>query len=201
MKENLPAHKNMSTPAKSLALYAVMHNILNFVFPLCSSIPRSDTSISITKSTNIIDISGVGLSQWWALKSHIQAAGVLTTDYYPDILDKTFVVGAPAFFSIVFGWVKRWFGEGVVGRIAIVGEKEMEDVLRAAVDVKDLPVQYGGDLQWEYGSVMMDEDVKMAVESDGREGWIEGPCYWENGKRRVVGTVGGVKRVDTDERL
>jgi len=136
----------------------------------------------------------VGLSQWWALKSHIQAASVLTTDHYPDILDKTFVVGAPSFFSVVFGWVKRWFGESVVGRIYIVADKDVKDVLRGVVDSKDLPIQYGGDLNWEYGKVEMDEDVRTAVQSDGRKDWIEGPCYWEDGKRKAAGRVRGVRR-------
>jgi hypothetical protein len=42
-------------------------------------------------STNIVDVSGVGLKQFWNLKSHMQDASVLATAHYPETLDRIFV--------------------------------------------------------------------------------------------------------------
>lgn len=42
----------------------------------------------ITLSTNIVDVSGVSLRQFWNLKSHMQAASTLATAHYPETLDR-----------------------------------------------------------------------------------------------------------------
>jgi hypothetical protein len=38
-----------------------------------------------------VDINGVGLKQFWNLKSHMQDASVLATAHYPETLDRIFV--------------------------------------------------------------------------------------------------------------
>jgi hypothetical protein len=38
-----------------------------------------------------VDISGVGLKQFWNLKGHMQDASVLATAHYPETLDRIFV--------------------------------------------------------------------------------------------------------------
>ena len=45
----------------------------------------------------------------------------------------------------------------------------------------------------------MDEESLKAVESDGRSGWVDGPCLWLDHKRFAVGTVNGkLRRPDSE---
>lgn len=90
-KAKLPNHKKLSTPPKLLPLFALYHNLLNFVLPLCSTLERPSPEIPVTNSTNIVDISGVSLRQFWNLKAHMQDASVLATAHYPETLDRIFV--------------------------------------------------------------------------------------------------------------
>ncbi len=90
-KKSLPNHKKSSTPAKLLPLFGLYHNLLNFVLPMCSTLERPNPEIPVTNSTNIVDISHVGLTQFWSLKGHMQDASVLATAHYPETLDRIFV--------------------------------------------------------------------------------------------------------------
>jgi hypothetical protein len=75
-----------------LRLFALYENLTRFVLPLCSAVkdrPHPETPVS--QSNNIVDISRVGLKQFWNLKGHMQDASQLATAYYPETLDRIFV--------------------------------------------------------------------------------------------------------------
>jgi hypothetical protein len=77
---------------KLIRLFALYENLLNFALPLCSGIPgRQYPETPISQSNNIVDISGVGLKQFWNLKQHMQDASTLATAHYPETLDRIFV--------------------------------------------------------------------------------------------------------------
>ena len=90
-KKSLPYHKSLDTPAQLIPLFALYHNLLNFVLPMCSTLERPNPEVPVTNSTNIVDISNVGLAQFWNLKSHMQDASVLATAHYPETLDRIYV--------------------------------------------------------------------------------------------------------------
>ena len=93
-----------------LRLFALYENLVNFALPLCSTLSdRQYTETPVSQSSNIVDISNVGLRQFWSLKNHMQDASQLATAHYPETLDRIFIIGAPSFFPTVWGWVKRWF--------------------------------------------------------------------------------------------
>lgn len=98
-KAKLPNHKKLSTAPKMLPLFALYHNLLNFVLPLCSALERPRPEVPVTNSTNIVDISGVSLRQFWNLKAHMQDASVLATAHYPETLDRIFVSSAAALYT------------------------------------------------------------------------------------------------------
>ena len=80
------------TPAKLLRLFALYENLTRFVMPLCSTLTdREYPDAPITQSNNIVDISGVGLKQFWNLRTHMQDASTLATAHYPETLDRIFV--------------------------------------------------------------------------------------------------------------
>ena len=77
---------------KLMRLFALYENLVRFTMPLCSGIPnRPHPETPISQSNNIVDISGVGLKQFWNLKAHMQDASQLATAHYPETLDRIFV--------------------------------------------------------------------------------------------------------------
>lgn len=97
-------------PRKMLRLFALYENLCRFVLPLCSAIPtRPNAETPVSQSSNIVDISKVGLKQFWNLRAHLQDSSALATAHYPETLDRIFVVGAPSFFPTVWEWAKSWF--------------------------------------------------------------------------------------------
>ena len=87
-----PLDPNSKVPPKMMRLFALYENLTRFILPLCSAIqdrPHPETPVS--QSNNIVDISGVGLRQFWNLKSHMQDASTLATAHYPETLDRIFV--------------------------------------------------------------------------------------------------------------
>ena len=75
-----------------LRLFALYENLTRFVMPLCTAAPgRPHDETPVDQSNNIVDISRVGLKQFWNLKSHMQDASQLATAHYPETLDRIFV--------------------------------------------------------------------------------------------------------------
>lgn len=88
-KQPSPSSK---VPNKMLLLFALYESLTRFVLPLCTVVsdrPHPETPVS--QSSNIVDITGVGLKQFWNLKSHMQDASTLATAHYPETLDRIFV--------------------------------------------------------------------------------------------------------------
>jgi hypothetical protein len=83
------AQTDGKTPGKLLRLFALYENLTRFIMPLSSECTdREHAETPITLSTNIVDISGVSLRQFWNLKGHMQAASQLATAHYPETLDR-----------------------------------------------------------------------------------------------------------------
>ncbi|KIV91409.1 hypothetical protein PV10_05952 [Exophiala mesophila] len=199
-KKKLPLHKNLSTPAKLIPLFALYQNLLNFVLPFVSTLERPNPEVPVTTSTNIVDITGVGLTQFWNLKGHMQDASILATAHYPETLDRIFIIGAPAFFPTVWGWIKRWFDPVTVSKIFILGKHEVKPTLEKFMDPKDFPKKYGGELEWNWGELPdLDAETRAALEKDGNKGWVTGPCLWLDGQRLVVGSQDGTLRKPDSE--
>lgn len=189
---------------KLLRLFALYENLTRFVMPLCSAItsrPHPETPIS--QSNNIVDISGVGLKQFWNLKGHMQDASTLATAHYPETLDRIFIIGAPSFFPTVWNWIKRWFDPITVSKIFILGQSEVLPTLSRYVDTSNIPKAYGGTLDWEWGSLpALEPTIESALtwpDSQGRH-FPTGPIKWRatpDGARLeavAVGTQGGKQR-------
>ncbi|KAJ6444978.1 phosphatidylinositol transporter [Purpureocillium lavendulum] len=164
------AQTDGKTPPGLLRLFALYENLTRFAQPFCTQLTdRENPDVPITMSTNIVDISGVGLKQFWNLKGHMQAASQLATAHYPETLDRIFIIGAPFFFSTVWGWIKRWFDPITVSKIFVLGPHEVRSTLEAFIEPSDIPKKYGGELDYEFG--------QLGVPDPGWEGVVE----WENG--------------------
>lgn len=95
-----------------IALYEYM---LSFAFATCAALPPpesnpgSSAAPHITQATTIIDMQHTTLKQLFHFRNHLQEASTLATANYPETLGMIFVVGAPGWWSTVWGWVKVSF--------------------------------------------------------------------------------------------
>lgn len=177
-----------------VSLYELLTNLnLN----LCSHLPHKNAPTPVSSVTTIIDLEGASMSLLWTLRAHLQQASVLATANYPETLCATIVVGAPSFFSTVWGWAKvrlprlralkpfltndptfqSWFDEGTRNKVHIVNKDQLSSI-HALIDPKDLPKAYGGELDWKYEDPpALDEEAKAAVGGQ----WPKGPVWFKNG--------------------
>lgn len=170
------------TPPGLLRLFALYENLTRFNMPFSTQlVDREHPDVPITLSTNIVDISGVGLKQFWNLKNHMQAASQLATAHYPETLDRIFIIGAPMFFSTVWGWIKRWFDPITVSKIFVLGAHEVKPTLEAFIDPKNIPKKYGGELDYAFGQLGVPDPGWEGVVTwaEGHASFPTGPLLWE----------------------
>ncbi|KAF7947987.1 hypothetical protein EAE96_009056 [Botrytis aclada] len=172
------------TSGKLLRLFALYENLTRFVMPLCTVLTdRDHPRTPITQSNNIVDISGVGLKQFWNLRGHMQDASTLATAHYPETLDRIFIIGAPSFFPTVWGWVKKWFDPITTSKIFIISHNDVKSTLEAFIEPRNIPKKYGGELEFEFGDMPTLDPVLAAVTTwNGAGSFPGGPMYWVNTK-------------------
>ncbi|TWU77273.1 hypothetical protein ED733_003549 [Metarhizium rileyi] len=196
------AQTDGKTPPGLLRLFALYENLTRFSQPLCTQLmDREFPDVPVTMSTNIVDITGVGLKQFWNLKSHMQAASQLATAHYPETLDRIFIIGAPIFFSTVWGWVKRWFDPMTVSKIFVLASHEVKPTLEEFIDPSNIPRKYGGQLDYSFGQLgVSDPSWDGVLEwEEGYSSFPSGPLLWEDvddGKRVACFALGKEKAKD-----
>lgn len=167
---------------------------------------RDHTRTPITLSTNIVDVSHVSLRMFWNLKAHMQAASTLATAHYPETLDRIFVIGAPYFFSTVWGWVKRWFDPITVSKIFILSPSEVRPTLESFIEPRNIPKHYGGELDFGFfDRPNLDSKIRERLTwENGYTDFPEGPAYWvpiDGGKRLACVAVGSKEGKERRERV
>ena len=195
--------------------------------PLCSSVPgRANPETPVDQSNNLVDLSKVGLKQLWNLRSHMQEASTLATAHYPEILDRIFVsflsfpssginantilkiIGAPSFFPVVWGWIKKWFDPITTSKIFLLAQNDVLPTLSTFIDIEDIPKKYGGKLDYEFGQLPnLDPKIRqhLSIEptANAESLFVASPIRWVNedesgldGEMTAlsVGTVDGKQR-------
>ncbi|KAI8060240.1 CRAL-TRIO domain-containing protein [Gongronella butleri] len=98
----------------------------------------------INRETVIMDCDGMSWQQF-----HMPAIQLIRTvsdvdqKYYPETLNKFFLVNAPGAFVYVWKIVKKWLDPGTINKIRILGSDYQEELL-AQVDAENLPAFLGG---------------------------------------------------------
>ena len=92
-----------------------------------------------------------------------------------------FIIGAPAFFGTVWGWIKRWFDPVTVSKIFILSPHEIIPVLTQFMDIGDIPKAYGGQLEWSYfeDPAWDDEIMRICQFENGHSTFPHGPMWWQ----------------------
>lgn len=118
----------------------------------------------------------------------------------------TQIIGAPAFFSTVWGWVKRWFDPVTVSKIFILSHAEVLPTLKTFITLENIPKQYGGSLDFTWGDMpTLDPKIQdLATWENGFTAFPTGPVYWkkiDDGKRMECVAVGSVDKKDRNVRV
>ncbi|GAA6003600.1 SEC14 family lipid-binding protein [Rhodotorula paludigena] len=173
-------------------MIALYENMMQFVIPLCTSIPHQHNETPVSGSATIVDVSNVGLMRFWALKEHMQRASTLANARYAETLGAVYLVGAPSFFSTVWGWVKKWFDPGTVAKIHILSSSELVSVLSSQMPASSIPRDYGGTLDWSFGAPApaLDQPARDALglhEGEEIGTALNGPVRWKDGRVVLLG--------------
>ncbi|KAJ6781272.1 hypothetical protein PWT90_05031 [Aphanocladium album] len=170
------------TTASLICFAALYENLLRFTQPLSTQlVDRKHAEVPITLSTYIMDVSGVSVLQFWSLKNHLHTLAFLASAYYPETLGTIFIVGAPPFFSTVFGWIKGWLDPVTVSKIRIVGRDDVLSSLEEIVEKCHIPKQYGGELEYNFGDApALDPALKDTFTWAGEYSSLPlAPLIWE----------------------
>ncbi|SDA01320.1 BZ3500_MvSof-1268-A1-R1_Chr10-1g02579 [Microbotryum saponariae] len=189
---------------------ALSEILTEFVVPLCEALPRDHLEIPIDATTTIeslfvpispvVDISNVSLAKFWSLRNHMIRASGLQTANYPEMLGQTYIVGAPGFFSTVWGWIQKGFDQGTVEKVRyscggcqstfaaltrtlrpatqmhILSESEVFPTLSRYILPENIPKRYGGTLEFEYNNrPNLDAEALALLGLDKSEDFPRGP--------------------------
>ncbi|KAE8377938.1 CRAL-TRIO domain-containing protein [Aspergillus bertholletiae] len=177
-----PTSKLYDLPPADLHFHALYENLVQFVFPLVSALPRPHSPCPISASTHIVDINGVGTRQFWGIRK--------------------LVVGAPAFFKSIWEVINQWSDPVTRSKIHILSADEAHTVLRSYIEPSNLPVAYGGSLDWRWEDLpKLDASARRLVNNiydttEQNPTVPEGPAILKGGCFKLLGSVDGKKRRD-----
>jgi hypothetical protein len=132
----------------------------------------------------------------------MQDASTLATAHYPETLDRIFIIGAPAFFPTVWGWIKKWFDPITTSKIFILSHSDVKKTLEEFIDPANIPQKYGGQLDFKFGDMpILDPAYKDVLTfENGIQDFPHGPMYWIHGRDGSEMEALAVGSVDEKER-
>ncbi|KAA1075316.1 cytosolic factor, phosphatidylinositol/phosphatidylcholine transfer protein [Puccinia graminis f. sp. tritici] len=142
----------VTTPERQLQRLVVEYErFLRDRLPVCSM----EHQKLIETSCTIMDLQGVGLSQFWKVKNYVQQASHLSQNYYPETMGKFYIINSPYLFSTVWNWVKPWLDEVTVKKIQIL-DSSYQKTLLLQIPAESLPKTLKGKCECTGGCSMSD---------------------------------------------
>lgn len=142
----------VTTPERQLQRLVVEYErFLRDRLPVCSV----QEGKLVETSCTIMDLSGVGLSQFWKVKNYVQQASHLSQNYYPETMGKFYIINAPYLFSTVWSLVKPWLDEVTVKKISIL-DSSFHKTLLEQIPAESLPKTLKGTCECDGGCSMSD---------------------------------------------
>ena len=96
------------------------------------------------------------------------------------------IIGAPAFFPTVWGWIKRWFDPITVSKIFILSSANVYPTLSQYIDPENIPKKYGGKLDFNWGDMPhLEPEIESQIRwvnpsvQNGKNTFPLGPMNWE----------------------
>ncbi|MBW0491284.1 hypothetical protein O181_030999 [Austropuccinia psidii MF-1] len=142
----------VTTPERQIQRLVVEYEkFLRDRLPVCSL----QHNKLIETSCTIMDLSGVGISQFWKVKNYVQEASHLSQSYYPETMGKFYIINAPYLFSTVWSLVKPWLDEVTVKKIMIL-DSSYPKTLLLQISPDSLPKSLKGSCQCGGGCSLSD---------------------------------------------
>jgi len=118
------------------------------------------------------------------------------------------ILGAPAFFPTIWGWIKKWFDPITTSKIFILSHHQVLPTLSQFIDRENIPKKYGGLLDFECGDMPnLDPQVRdcltIGQEDDAERFFLTAPVRWidagDDGEMTAVGvgSIDGKQRSST----
>ncbi|KAN0120765.1 CRAL-TRIO domain containing protein, partial [Russula decolorans] len=116
--------------------------VLAEVFPAASAAAGRP----IRQALMIVDLKGLGLSQFWAFKSIARRFFHVSQNYYPETMGQLIIMNAPTSFTTIWSMIKPWLAPRTLDKISILGANQPDQhaTLLDLVSPENLPVALGG---------------------------------------------------------
>ncbi|XP_012574443.1 phosphatidylinositol/phosphatidylcholine transfer protein SFH11 isoform X2 [Cicer arietinum] len=123
-------------------------------YPACSLQAKKH----IASTTSILDVNGVGMSNFSKPARFIfMEIQKIDSSYYPETLNKLFIVNAGSRFKMLWKAVKAFLSERTVAKIQVLGSNYL-NVLLEVIDPSNLPTFLGGNCTCsDYGGCLMSD--------------------------------------------
>ena len=165
-------------------IFLAAEYVTRFTQRLCTRLSHPDSTGEaggggvIDKSTNIIDLSNVGLRKFWNLRGLLQTASSMATAHYPETVERIFVVGAPYFFPTIWSLVTRWFDPATTRKIFVLPASTARATLEQFIAPENIPTRFGGGLEWETGDHPAPDEETRTMIGKLTGGWVDGPIRY-----------------------
>ncbi|KAN0061039.1 cytosolic factor, phosphatidylinositol/phosphatidylcholine transfer protein [Thecaphora frezii] len=107
--------------------------------PVCSA----EKGELVETSCTIMDLKGVGISQFYKVSSYVQQASNIGQHYYPETMGKFYIINAPYIFTTVWSVIKGWLDPVTVEKIKILGSNYKAELI-GQIPEENLPEVLGG---------------------------------------------------------
>ncbi|EPQ28411.1 uncharacterized protein PFL1_04238 [Pseudozyma flocculosa PF-1] len=107
--------------------------------PVCSA----ERGELVETSCTIMDLKGVGISQFWKVSTYVQQASNIGQHYYPETMGKFYIINAPYIFTTVWSVIKGWLDPVTVEKIKILGSGYKAELCQQ-IPEDNLPEALGG---------------------------------------------------------
>lgn len=97
----------------------------------------------VETSCTIMDLKGVGISQFWKVSGYVQEASNIGQHYYPETMGKLYIINASYMFTTVWHVIKGWLDPVTQEKIKILGSGSEKELLEQ-IPAENLPASLGG---------------------------------------------------------
>ncbi|KAJ6932919.1 hypothetical protein NC651_008366 [Populus alba x Populus x berolinensis] len=128
---------------------------LNIRFPACSIAAKRH----IASITSILDVKGVGMSNFSkTARSLFMEIQKIDSNYYPEILNRLFIVNAGNGFRMLWKALGAFLDERTLAKIHVLGNNYQSNLLEV-IDQSNLPIFLGGDCACsDYGGCLFSDE-------------------------------------------
>ncbi|KIY67983.1 hypothetical protein CYLTODRAFT_352156 [Cylindrobasidium torrendii FP15055 ss-10] len=109
----------------------------------------------VETSCTILDLGGVSLTNFVAVKDYVMEASSIGQNRYPECMGKFYIINAPWAFGAIWRCIRPWLDEVTISKVDIVGSDYSKKLLKQ-IAAENLPKEFGGECDCEGGCSLSD---------------------------------------------